>query len=384
MSPSPCSVMLMSKALYIGSSDSRHPSPLKVDFELAQGSDGAYSLRWRSTENASSAAPKSASLSFSLKKKPKQPLSDVVLSMDSVFGATCAREVPPSGNASLASSSVIGVSSSTPTNILLIHTLEYSNDAAERYKKGYRYVFHAFETEGGDAGDWARTICCLARGEAAPDLSQPMVKARVLVVINPFAGTRSAPKVFRETVRPMLELAGFAVDERDTEYGGHANEIVSGLPASDLYLSSDSGTGSAKPPYSRLISVSGDGVLHELIQGLFSRPDWHLILPCLKLGIVSGGSANALARNIGEGSSVLGSIRGIISGRTTPLSLMAMTQHGKEGEGRKTWFSHLELLWGFPADADIESERRRWAGYGEYVRACERAKENEVLTMASV
>jgi hypothetical protein len=352
MSPSPTSlVKLFSRARYIGSSTSKPLAPVNVDFELAQSGE-KYELRWRATD-ASNSVSVTKNASF-LSKKTNEGLKDVVLAMDSVFGATCASSLPPL-NASLSAS--LGVSTSSPSKILLIHTLEYSSDPAVRYKKGYKYVWHAFETEPTEAMDWARTITSLARGEPGLDLSKPSQKPRVLVVINPFAGTKSAPKVYKETVRPMLSLAGFQVEEKDTEYGGHANEIIAGLDASDLYEMEGH-----RKPYERIVTVSGDGVFHEVIQGIFARPDWARVISSVRLGIVSGGSANALARNIGEGSNVLGVLRGIISGRTTDLSLMAMTQHTPSGQ--RTWYSHLELLWGFPADADIESERQRWAGYG--------------------
>ena len=46
------------------------------------------------------------------------------------------------------------------------------------------------------------------------------------------------------------------------------------------------------------LSVSGDGIVHEVLNGLFERPDWREAMDSLPLGIVPAGSGNALARSI--------------------------------------------------------------------------------------
>ncbi len=47
-----------------------------------------------------------------------------------------------------------------------------------------------------------------------------------------------------------------------------------------------------------LVTVSGDGVIHEVLNGLFDRPDWREALSRLPLGLIPGGSGNGLARSI--------------------------------------------------------------------------------------
>lgn len=392
MAPSPApSVALYGRATFHGTCSSRLATPTRVDFELAQSGDGAfsYSLRWRpilgngnSNGNNASTTIKSGLFSSS-KKLSITACTDGELPMDRIFGATCGSALPRVGAGhhasslkSLADSTTSSHSNSSSCKFLFIHTLECSSDPAVRYKKGYTYNYYAFETEeGAEAGDWARVISSLARGEplsSPPPSSPSSKKPRILVIINPFAGTKSAPRIYADKVKPMLSLAGFVPTVVSTERMGHATEIIKTMAASDLYPvegvgGGDGGGGGVEEPYSRIITVSGDGVFHEVIQGLFERADWAKAIPYVKLGVVSGGSANALSRNTGEGASVEGTIRGIIAGTTQPLSLMALTQHPENASEAKTLYSHLELLWTFAADADIESERQRWAGYGGFL-----------------
>ena len=45
--------------------------------------------------------------------------------------------------------------------------------------------------------------------------------------------------------------------------------------------------------YSGLIIISGDGLVHEVVNGLAQRPDWDEISK-IPFGIIPGGSGNAL------------------------------------------------------------------------------------------
>ena len=47
-----------------------------------------------------------------------------------------------------------------------------------------------------------------------------------------------------------------------------------------------------------IVTVSGDGTVFEVLNGHFERPDWREALTSLPLGVVSGGTGNALARSL--------------------------------------------------------------------------------------
>lgn len=44
--------------------------------------------------------------------------------------------------------------------------------------------------------------------------------------------------------------------------------------------------------------VGGDGIVFEVVNGLFQRPDWEKALNELPLGVIPCGSGNGLAKSI--------------------------------------------------------------------------------------
>lgn len=43
---------------------------------------------------------------------------------------------------------------------------------------------------------------------------------------------------------------------------------------------------------------SGDGILFEVINGIFERPDWETVISEISFGIIPCGSGNGLAKSI--------------------------------------------------------------------------------------
>lgn len=50
--------------------------------------------------------------------------------------------------------------------------------------------------------------------------------------------------------------------------------------------------------YRGIVTISGDGLTHEIINGLLSRPDADEIMGKITLGGLQGGSGNALVGSI--------------------------------------------------------------------------------------
>lgn len=103
-----------------------------------------------------------------------------------------------------------------------------------------------------------------------------------------------------------------------------------------------------------LVAVSGDGLLHELLNGLLSRDDWQAASK-LPVGIVPCGSGNGLARSV-DTPDVPSAMLSIIKGHARPFDIVAVTQ------GERRYYSFLALFFGLIADVDIESENMRWLG----------------------
>lgn len=174
------------------------------------------------------------------------------------------------------------------------------------------------------------------------------VRKPVLFILNPFGGTKAASKLFDRLIKPLIiisslpyELMGkYLILNLETTHSKHAVSI-----AHDLDLDK----------YSGIVSISGDGVFHEIINGLFTRPDWRNIID-IPLGIIGAGTANAMSQNLNLNNPVRAFLA-ILKGKTTLLDIFSYYQpnHG-------TQFSHLSVGWGLIADLDIESESYRWLG----------------------
>ncbi|KAI9014857.1 ATP-NAD kinase-like domain-containing protein [Gaertneriomyces semiglobifer] len=162
---------------------------------------------------------------------------------------------------------------------------------------------------------------------------------KLLILINPFGGTKKATQIFRDIVQPMLRLAGVEADVIETTHGEHATDIARGLNISE---------------YKAAITISGDGLFHELINGLLTRPDWETARK-LPIGVVGAGSANAMNKNLDTLFPEL-AVLSIIKLRTRPLDVFSVAQ------GSTVMYSHLQVMWALLADVDIESEKYRWMG----------------------
>lgn len=104
-------------------------------------------------------------------------------------------------------------------------------------------------------------------------------RRRALVFVNPVGGKGLALKIY-EKVSRILEASGFVLRMIKTKRRFYARDYVKNLAASDFDF------------YDLFISIGGDGIPHELINGYFSRPDYHE--RALTLGILPGGSGCAL------------------------------------------------------------------------------------------
>ncbi|KAF9437759.1 sphinganine kinase lcb4 [Entomortierella beljakovae] len=167
------------------------------------------------------------------------------------------------------------------------------------------------------------------------------------VLVNPFGGQGHAKRIWEDTAEPLLKAAGCTYDLTYTTHRYHAKEI-----AKDLDIRA----------YDAVVSVSGDGVLHEIINGFMERSD-AAVAHKLPLGAIPGGSGNALSFSLlGEdhGSHVANAVLGIIKGRAMPVDLCSVTQ------GNTRFFSFVLQSFGLIADVDLGSEHLRWMGEARF------------------
>ncbi|KAI9254297.1 ATP-NAD kinase-like domain-containing protein [Sporodiniella umbellata] len=170
------------------------------------------------------------------------------------------------------------------------------------------------------------------------------VHKRLLVLINPFGGQGKAKHIFEYEVRPVLEAAQCQITVKQTQRHGHAIQIAKELDVD---------------AYDAVVTVSGDGVLHELINGFLARPDGQSVMKKLSLGLIPGGTNNSLS------ISILGEKRGfdpvytafqVVKGQSLPLDICSVTYDDH------SYYSFLSQSYGMTAYADLGTESMRWMG----------------------
>ncbi|XP_013398402.1 sphingosine kinase 1 isoform X2 [Lingula anatina] len=175
---------------------------------------------------------------------------------------------------------------------------------------------------------------------------------KVLVFVNPFSGPGKALDIYQKRVVPTLAELDLNFHLIITERAGHAKDVVKTIDISEWY---------------GVIIVSGDGLIFEVINGLMSRPDWEHAIHHLPLGVVPGGSGNALCCAINSHNGepykdniLTHSLFVLAKHKIKALDLVAVDTC----EGRH--YSFLSITWGIISDVDIESEKYRSLGNARF------------------
>jgi sphingosine kinase len=191
----------------------------------------------------------------------------------------------------------------------------------------------------------------------------PLAGKRVTALVNPFGGRRDALAQFAQ-IRRVLEASGVEVHTVLTTHAGHAREVAAAIDAA---------------ANAALISVGGDGLFCEVLDGLLSRPDAAKTLVALPLGIVPAGTGNGVTASLGIRSTA-GAAAAILAARISPLDLMRVdllppilgAPAGGAAAARtaaagaaplRSLHAGLSVAYGAIADHDVLAERTlRWMG----------------------
>lgn len=205
---------------------------------------------------------------------------------------------------------------------------------------------------------------------------------RWLVLINPFGGGGKAKSVWAKLSK-LLDPVGLTLEVIETTHAGHAHELAASLTVG---------------AHDGILSVSGDGLVNEFVNGLMSRADAAAAAAAMIIFPAPGGSANGLFRSIcakcGEAHDLLGAAMILARGRATPLDLWEYSirpdpdyyDHKRDVWSQAAvaavaapatadveaaalpvpseivWWSFLSFAWGLVSDVDIESEVLRCCG----------------------
>ena len=184
-------------------------------------------------------------------------------------------------------------------------------------------------------------------------LGQAEQKRHMLVLVNPYSGAGKAPAVWRE-LRPLLEMVQMTFEVVQTERAGHAREMAHALDVD---------------AYHAVITVGGDGLLFELVNGLLQRADGSEAVARLPLVPAPGGTGNGLSKSLctraGEACDAIGTAFVIAKGRSTPLDVWEYRRPALDSSGavpEHVCWSFLSFAWGVISDVDLESEACRCCG----------------------
>lgn len=177
------------------------------------------------------------------------------------------------------------------------------------------------------------------------------------VLVNPHSGKGSAVKWYNRDVEPLLRAANCAIDMVRTRHSGEAVEIAEHLDIDAFDV---------------VASCSGDGLPHEVFNGLGKRPDAKKALSKIAVVQLPCGSGNAMSCNLNGTDSPSLATLAVIKGIPTPLDLISITQ------GDTRTLSFLSQSVGIVAESDLATEHLRWMGaqrftYGFLVRLIGRA-----------
>lgn len=175
---------------------------------------------------------------------------------------------------------------------------------------------------------------------------------RIKVLINPFGGQKGAQKMYHKHIAPMFAAARCELDAEKTKYNGHGVEI-----ARELDIEA----------YDVVACCSGDGIPHEVWNGMSQREDAARAMVKVALAQLPCGSGNAMCLNFNGTDSPSLAALAVIKGLRTPLDLVSVTQ------GDRRTLSFLSQAVGMVAECDLATEHLRWMGaqrftYGALIR----------------
>ena len=172
------------------------------------------------------------------------------------------------------------------------------------------------------------------------------------MLLNPYGGSGKAVKWYSRDIEPIFAAARCEVDVEKTQYMGHAVEI-----ARDLNIDA----------YDVVASCSGDGLPHEVLNGLAKKANAGQALQKLAVVQLPCGTGNAMSWNLNGTASPSIAALCLIKGFRTPLDLVSVTQ------GTQRTLSFLSQAVGIVAESDLGTDNIRWMGdlrftYGFLVR----------------
>ena len=161
-----------------------------------------------------------------------------------------------------------------------------------------------------------------------------------LIIINPNSGKKKSVSVFKNILKPSLELNSINYRTKTTTHFGHAEQIIESI---DLLN------------FNAILVLGGDGTMHEVINGLLKREDG-VNLP---IGNIPTGSGNSLLYDLGK-FDIKDTINIILKNKIRKIDILELSTLNK-----KIYSMNL-IGWGMGNDIGLRAEKMRWLGPMRY------------------
>ncbi|GBE83571.1 ATP-NAD kinase-like domain-containing protein [Sparassis latifolia] len=171
---------------------------------------------------------------------------------------------------------------------------------------------------------------------------------RLRVLVNPHSGSGNAVSNYSKKVEPVLRASRCLVDVTFTRDRGHATEIVKELPLDD---------------FDAIVTVSGDGLIHEVMNGFAARADAEKAFrtPVAPIPCGSGNGLSLDLLGIQDGSDVFAAALNAVKGQPMSVDLMSVQQNTERV------YSFMTQTVGLLADVDLGTENMRFLGSGRFL-----------------
>jgi YegS/Rv2252/BmrU family lipid kinase len=169
---------------------------------------------------------------------------------------------------------------------------------------------------------------------------------RAALIYNPASGQYSRRRTaIVQKVLAVLKEAGIEAEALETDAPGSARTLA---------------RAAVRNGYDTIFACGGDGTVHEVLQSLVGTS--------VALGVVPLGTANALAKDLGLGTSPVNAVRKLLDAKPTQIPVGRVFYRDEHGTERSRYFT---VAAGIGADAllmaNMDADLKRRFGYVLYV-----------------
>lgn len=171
---------------------------------------------------------------------------------------------------------------------------------------------------------------------------------KVLAVICPKSGSGKAESLFKQA-EDALKSNGFIFDTLTTTHKNHAKEYIQELDKETL------------KQYYSILCFSGDGIIHELLNGFYARPDYTEL--DLRIAPFLGGENNSMILNSLSNWNLTKSLLNMVYVSTRArFRSTTITKYLTSNLDSHVIYSMIGLNLGFYTDLDLFRKQKSWFG----------------------